>query len=87
MRHWGGAKAGTRQAEGVFAFLLDRGERGAAKDEFIELIWPAVTWCAPLSPSIARSAVCAGALDPGGGRRSWRRHHASTTTDTDSTPD
>jgi len=36
---WGGAKAGTRQAEAVFAFLLDRGERGAAKDEFIELIW------------------------------------------------
>ena len=35
VRHWGGAKAGTRQAEGVFAFLLDRGERGAAKDEII----------------------------------------------------
>ena len=39
---WGGAKAGTRQAEGIFAFLLDRGERGAAKDEMVELIWPDV---------------------------------------------
>jgi DNA-binding SARP family transcriptional activator len=40
MRRWGGAKAGTRQAEAVFAFLFDRGERGAAKDEVVELIWP-----------------------------------------------
>jgi DNA-binding SARP family transcriptional activator len=42
LRQWGGAKAGTRQAEAVFAFLFDRGERGAAKDEIIELIWPDV---------------------------------------------
>jgi len=42
LRHWGGAKAGTRQAEAVFAALFDRGERGAAKDEIIELIWPDV---------------------------------------------
>jgi LuxR family maltose regulon positive regulatory protein len=42
VRHWGGEKAGTRQAEAVFAFLFDRGERGAAKDEFQELIWPDV---------------------------------------------
>jgi DNA-binding SARP family transcriptional activator len=42
VRQWGGAKAGTRQAEAVFAFLFDRGERGAAKDEIIELIWPDV---------------------------------------------
>jgi DNA-binding SARP family transcriptional activator len=42
LRSWGGAKAGTRQAEAVFAFLFDRGERGAAKDEIIELIWPDV---------------------------------------------
>jgi DNA-binding SARP family transcriptional activator len=42
MRRWGGEKAGTRQAEAVFAFLFDRGERGAAKDEFVELIWPDV---------------------------------------------
>ncbi|HET9522366.1 MAG TPA: histidine kinase N-terminal 7TM domain-containing protein [Candidatus Limnocylindrales bacterium] len=40
LRHWGGAKAGTRHAEGLFAFVFDRGERGAAKDEIIELIWP-----------------------------------------------
>jgi DNA-binding SARP family transcriptional activator len=39
---WGGEKAGTRQAEAVFAFLFDRGEHGVAKDEFVELIWPDV---------------------------------------------
>jgi len=38
--NWGGPKAGTRQAEGLFAFLFDRGERGVHKDEIIELIWP-----------------------------------------------
>jgi DNA-binding SARP family transcriptional activator len=42
MRRWGGAKAGSRQAEAVFAFLYDRGERGVAKDEFLEVIWPDV---------------------------------------------
>ena len=42
LRNWGGPKAGTRQAEGIFAFLFDRGERGAYKDEIIELIWPDV---------------------------------------------
>jgi DNA-binding SARP family transcriptional activator len=40
VRKWGGAKAGSRQAEGIFAFLFDRGERGASKDEIIELVWP-----------------------------------------------
>ena len=42
VRRWGGEKAGTRQAEAVFAFLFDRGERGVTKDEFVELIWPDV---------------------------------------------
>jgi DNA-binding SARP family transcriptional activator len=42
IRHWGGEKAGTRQAEALFAFLFDRGERGVTKDEAIELIWPDV---------------------------------------------
>ena len=42
LRNWGGPKAGTRQAEAIFAFLFDRGERGANKDEIIELIWPDV---------------------------------------------
>ncbi len=42
IEHWGGDKAGTRQAEGLFAFLIDRGERGLAKDEALELIWPDV---------------------------------------------
>jgi hypothetical protein len=42
IRQWGGEKAGTRQAEALFAFLFDRGERGVTKDEAIELIWPDV---------------------------------------------
>lgn len=42
VRRWGGEKAGSRQAEAVFAFLFDRGERGAAKDEILELVWPDV---------------------------------------------
>jgi hypothetical protein len=42
VRQWGGAKAGTRQAEALFAFLFDRGERGVAKDEILELVWPDV---------------------------------------------
>jgi len=42
VRQWGGAKAGTRQAEALFAFLLDRGERGVAKDEVLEMVWPDV---------------------------------------------
>ena len=37
---WGGDKAGSRQAEALFAFIWDRGERGIAKDEALELIWP-----------------------------------------------
>lgn len=40
IERWGGDKAGTRQAQGLFAFLLDRGERGVTKDEVLELIWP-----------------------------------------------
>ena len=40
IRRWGGEKAGSRQAEGLFAMLLDRGERGVTKDEILELIWP-----------------------------------------------
>ncbi|MDQ2689724.1 MAG: hypothetical protein M3Y29_05570 [Chloroflexota bacterium] len=42
IRRWGGEKAGSRQAEAVFAFLLDRGDRGVAKDEILELVWPDV---------------------------------------------
>jgi DNA-binding SARP family transcriptional activator len=42
VRRWGGEKAGSRQAEAIFAFLFDRGERGAAKDEILELVWPDV---------------------------------------------
>ena len=40
IERWGGDKAGSRQAEGLFAFLLDRGDHGVAKDEVLELIWP-----------------------------------------------
>ncbi|MEO7296426.1 MAG: hypothetical protein ABIZ57_09800, partial [Candidatus Limnocylindria bacterium] len=42
MRRWGGEKAGSRQAEAMFAFLFDRGDRGVAKDEILELVWPDV---------------------------------------------
>jgi DNA-binding SARP family transcriptional activator len=42
VRQWGGAKAGSRQAEAIFAFLFDRGDRGAGKDEIIEAVWPDV---------------------------------------------
>lgn len=42
MTRWGGEKAGSRQAEAIFAFLFDRGERGVAKDEIVELVWPDV---------------------------------------------
>lgn len=42
IRQWGGPKAGSRQAEAIFAFLFDRGERGAGKDEIVELVWPDV---------------------------------------------
>lgn len=40
VERWGGDKAGSRQAQALFAFLYDRGERGVAKDEVLELIWP-----------------------------------------------
>ncbi len=42
IERWGGGKAGTRQAEALFAFLFDRGERGMAKDDALEMIWPDV---------------------------------------------
>lgn len=37
---WGGNKAGTYQAEALFAFLFDRRGRGLTKDEAEEVIWP-----------------------------------------------
>jgi DNA-binding SARP family transcriptional activator len=42
LRRWGGQKAGSRQAEAIFALLFDRGERGASKDEILEIVWPDV---------------------------------------------
>jgi DNA-binding SARP family transcriptional activator len=42
LRRWGGEKAGSRQAEAIFAFLFDRGDRGVGKDEIVELVWPDV---------------------------------------------
>ncbi len=42
VRRWGGEKAGSRQAEAIFAILFDRGDRGASKDEILELVWPDV---------------------------------------------
>jgi DNA-binding SARP family transcriptional activator len=40
VERWGGNKAGNRQAQGLFAFLFDRAERGVSKEEVLELIWP-----------------------------------------------
>jgi hypothetical protein len=40
MVRWGGEKAGSRQAQALFAFLFDRGERGVTRDEVIDVLWP-----------------------------------------------
>lgn len=40
IERWGGSKAGTYQAEALFAFLFDRRGRGMTKDEAEEVIWP-----------------------------------------------
>jgi DNA-binding SARP family transcriptional activator len=40
IERWGGDKAGTYQAEALFAFLFDRRGRGLTKDEAAEVIWP-----------------------------------------------
>jgi predicted ATPase/DNA-binding SARP family transcriptional activator len=37
---WGAAKSGGRQAQALFAMLLDRRDRGVTKDDAIDLIWP-----------------------------------------------
>lgn len=42
IRRWGGAKAGSRQAEAIFAMLFDRGELGVSKDEIVDVVWPDV---------------------------------------------
>lgn len=42
IRRWGGAKAGSRQAEAIFAMLFDRGESGVSKDEIVDVVWPDV---------------------------------------------
>ena len=42
LRRWGGEKAGSRQAEAIFAFLFDRRDHGVGKDEILELVWPDV---------------------------------------------
>lgn len=36
---WGGDKAGTHQAEALFALLFDRRGRGISKDDAVEVIW------------------------------------------------
>jgi predicted ATPase/DNA-binding SARP family transcriptional activator len=40
LQRWGGDKAGSRQAQALFAFLFDRGQAGIAKDEATEMLWP-----------------------------------------------
>jgi len=37
---WGGEKAGGRQAEAIFAFLVVRHRQGVTKDELLDLLWP-----------------------------------------------
>ena len=69
IRQWGGEKAGTRQAEALFAFLFDRGESGVPKDEALELIWPDVDL---ERADLAFHRTLSGlrrTLDPGRGRR------------------
>lgn len=73
IERWGGEKAGSRQALALFAFLLDRGERGVAKDEALELVWPD----ADLEHAdLAFHRTLRGlrsTLDPGGGGRTTIR--------------
>lgn len=40
VQRWGGDKAGSRQAQAIFAFLVDRAAAGITKDEAVELLWP-----------------------------------------------
>ena len=71
---WGGEKAGSRQAQALFAFLFDRGERGVAKDEALELLWPAVDLG---RADLAFHRTLGGlrhTLDPSGGGRDVIRH-------------
>ncbi|HEU5087395.1 MAG TPA: GAF domain-containing protein, partial [Roseiflexaceae bacterium] len=43
IERWGGDKAGTYQAEALFALLFERRGRGVTKDEAAEVIWPDLT--------------------------------------------
>ncbi len=76
IERWGGEKAGSRQAQALFAFLFDRGERGIAKDEALELIWPDTD---VERADLAFHRTLGGlrhTLDPaGGGKRAIRFHN------------
>jgi len=75
IERWGGDKAGTRQAEALFAFLFDRGERGVTKDEVLQVIWPD-TELSKADLAFHRTMVgLRGTLDPGRGRKSVIRFH------------
>jgi len=75
IERWGGDKAGTRQAEALFAFLFDRGERGVTKDEVLQIIWPD-TEISKADLAFHRTMVgLRGTLDPGRGRKSVIRFH------------
>ena len=74
IHRWGGEKAGSRQAQALFAFLFDRGERGVAKDEALELLWPGVDLA---RADLAFHRTLGGlrhTLDPNGGGRDVIRH-------------
>ena len=72
VERWGGDKAGSRQAQGLFAFLFDRGERGVSKEEALELIWPD-TDLGRADLAFHRTLVgLRGTLDPGASGRAGR---------------
>ena len=72
IERWGGDKAGNRQAQGLFAFLFDRGERGVMKEEVLELIWPDID-LAKADLAFHRTMVgLRQTLDPGASGRTGR---------------
>ena len=76
IERWGGDKAGTRQAEALFAFLFDRGERGVTKDEVLQIDLARHRPLERADLAFHRTMVgLRGTLDPGRGRKSVIRFH------------
>ena len=66
LQRWGGDKAGSRQAQAIFAFLFDRGPAGISKDEAVELLWPDL----PLKRDLAFHRTLVGSAPSSEGRQS-----------------